>query len=566
MIGNDSDVSEGDVSEPGSVERSPLHSMDISLPATSTESSNLSSSMEDSDLQYLIDVETCRGRVKVRGQRGGSKRGRGRGRKWKRRGGRQGSRGSGGRSGIRGSSGQGSSRPSSYLSAGTIAVLHEIGSVWKKEEPTSYTMPYTRTPGPTSPDVTSRSTPGDLFCHFFSDQVWDLIMVETNRNANSFIDNNSSTRAWTDTTVEELKAFVGLLILMGIVRLPRLELYWSTSFPLIRTPGISSIMPLMRFEQLWRFLHLTDNNNKIPYGQIGHDKLFKVRKLLDLLCPLFESEFEMYQSCAIDEAMIPFKGRLKFKQYMKDKPTKWGIKVFVFADSQTGYVKRLQVYTGKGLDSCVSDVGLCTRVVLDLLEGFDHTGLQLYTDNFYTSPLLYYRLYKNQGICACGTARSNRIGFPKELCVKATGSNRGTYQYLSNGPLLACSWVDKRTLYFISTMHVGERVHNPTVRRRQADGSQTDVACPPCLPDYQKHMRGVDRGDQLVSYYNVGRKSKKWWRRIFFYCVEVCILNSFCMEKMVRPTEHQQRGRKKRDMLSFRLDLARELIGTFSSR
>ena len=163
MIGNDSDVSEGDVSEPGSVERSPLPSMDISLPATSTESSNLSSSMEDSDLQSLIDVETCRGRVKVRGQRGGSKRGRGRGRKWKRRGGRQGSRGSGGRSGIRGSSGQGSS----YLSASTIAVLHEIGSVWKKEEPTSYTMPYTRTPGPTSPDVTSQSTPGDLFCHFF---------------------------------------------------------------------------------------------------------------------------------------------------------------------------------------------------------------------------------------------------------------------------------------------------------------------------------------------------------------------------------------------------------------
>ena len=96
FIGNDSDVSEGDVSEPGSIERSPLPSMDISLPATSTESSNLSSSMEDSDLQSLIGFETCRGRVKVRGQRGGSKRGRGRGRKWKRRGGRQGSRGSGG--------------------------------------------------------------------------------------------------------------------------------------------------------------------------------------------------------------------------------------------------------------------------------------------------------------------------------------------------------------------------------------------------------------------------------------------------------------------------------------
>ena len=84
--------------------------------------------------------------------------------------------------------------------------------------------------------------------------------------------------------------------------------------------------------------------------------------------------------------------------------------------------------------------------------------------------------------------------------IKATGSSRGTYQYHSNGPLLACLWVDKRSLYFVTTMHIGERVGNPTVKRRQADGSQTDVSCPPCLPDYQNHTRGVDRGDQLESY------------------------------------------------------------------
>ena len=48
--------------------------------------------------------------------------------------------------------------------------------------------------------------------------------------------------------------------------------------------------------------------------------------------------------------------------------------------------------------------------------------------------------------------------------------------------------------------------------------------------------------------------------------MEVCILNSFRLEKMVRPVEHQQRGRKKRDVLSFRLELAKRLIGNFSSR
>ena len=120
-------------------------------------------------------------------------------------------------------------------------------------------------------------------------------------------------RSWIDTTVDELKAFMGLLILMGIVRLPQLELYWSTNFPLIKIPGISSIMSKNRFHQFWQFLQL-NNNNAIPYGQVGHDNLFKVRKVLDMLCPLFESEFEMHQSCAIDKAMITFKGRLNFKQ------------------------------------------------------------------------------------------------------------------------------------------------------------------------------------------------------------------------------------------------------------
>ena len=197
----------------------------------------------------------------------------------------------------------------------------------------------------------------------------------------------------------------------------------------------------------------------------------------------------------------------------------------------------------------------------------DHMGVQLYTDNFYTSPLLYYRLYKRQGINACGTVRPNRLGFPSQLVIKATGTNRGTYQYLSNGPLLACSWVDKRSLYFLTTMHIGERVGNPTVRRRQADGSQAEVSCPPCLPDYQKHMRGVDRGDQLESYYYVGRKSKKWWRRLFvFFVWKYIFLIVFVWKKMVRPSEHQRLGRKKRDMLSFRLQLAKELIGSFSSR
>ncbi len=96
---------------------------------------------------------------------------------------------------------------SSNLSAATIAVLNEIGFEWKKQEPT-YTQPYTMVPGPVSPDVASQSTPQDLFSRFFTDEVWDCIVTDTNQDANFFVQNNPSCRTWTNTTVDEMKAFV----------------------------------------------------------------------------------------------------------------------------------------------------------------------------------------------------------------------------------------------------------------------------------------------------------------------------------------------------------------------
>ena len=382
---------------------------------------------------------------------------------------------------------------------------------WEKKEATSLVYPYRCTGGPTTPTATLQNdTPLDIFCRFFTDDVWQLIVDETNRYASANTASTPHARPWYDTTVQEIKAFIGLQILMGIVELPRLELYWQTKHPLIATTGISSVMSLIRFEQLYRFLHLANSDDQVPAGSPGHDKLFKVRRLLDLVLPKFQSEYTLHAPVTIDEAMIPFKGRLSFKQYIKNKPVKWGIKAFVLSDAATGYVYKMQVYTGKGMETTEPEVGLCSRVVLDLMHGLENCGLNLYTDNYYTSPDLYLELYK-RGINACGTVRVNRRGFPKELvCKSKAGKERGFYEYLSKGPLLAAVWFDRRFIYFLSTMHVAEASAGATtVLRHGPDGSQIPVECPPLLPDYQKYMRGVDKGDQMIGLYNVGRRSKK---------------------------------------------------------
>ena len=231
-------------------------------------------------------------------------------------------------------------------------------------------------------------------------------MTETNRYSKLGLPQQRHARPWHDVTVEDMKAFVGLLITMGILRLPRLEMYWQTESSLLQIPGVSSLISRIQFEQIWRYLHLADNSqdNKT-------DKLFKVRHFVDLVTAQFSENYTLHQPVTIDEAMIPYKGRLSFKQYIKSKPTKWGIKVFVLSDATNGYVYRLQIYTGKNLESTV-EAGLSSRVLIELMTELD--GHQLYTDNYYTSPGVYTQLYEN-GINCCGTVRTNRRGFPKEL-------------------------------------------------------------------------------------------------------------------------------------------------------
>ncbi len=53
---------------------------------------------------------------------------------------------------------------------------------------------------------------------------------------------------------------------------------------------------------------------------------------------------------------------------MKDKPTKWGIKVFILAHATNGYVYRMQIYTEKNAN-LDNEIGLCSRVVLELIDG-----------------------------------------------------------------------------------------------------------------------------------------------------------------------------------------------------
>ena len=85
------------------------------------------------------------------------------------------------------------------------------------------------------------------------------------------------------------------------------------------------------------------------------------------------------------------------------------------------------------------------------------------------------------------------------------------------------------------------------------------------LVDYQAYTRGVDRGDQLEDYCNIGRRTTKWWTKVFAYVIQCCLLNSYVLNSHTHPVEHARLGRHKTDFFQFREE-ASELVGSFSSR
>ena len=132
-------------------------------------------------------------------------------------------------------------------------------------------------------------------------------------------------------------------------------------------------MTRSRFESMQRYFHCCDTGNNPARGQPGHDKLCHVRRILDVVLSKCKSNYHPHKEQAIDEAMIGFKRRLSFKQYLPAKPTKFGIKVWERANSCNGYVSEFQVYTGR--EGGRPEQGLAARVVRDLtgtLEGVNH--------------------------------------------------------------------------------------------------------------------------------------------------------------------------------------------------
>ena len=270
-------------------------------------------------------------------------------------------------------------------------------------------------PGPTKV-LDQSKTAQDFFHLMWPKALYQYIADETNkyvkfkRHPPLLPDTN-----WDDVTADEIKVYLGLRVYMSIVNLPTTKMYWLQN-PLFGSFTASDVMTRNRFDKITEYIHVNDRSTMPAKDSQNFDKLYLIRPLLSRVNNLCLKNYSPHREFSIDEAMIKFRGRLGFRQYMPAKPRKYGIKVWVRADSHNGYVNEFDVYVGRPQGNR-PEVGLGRKVIERLSSRLEGKGHHSYCDNYFSSVAGFQERFSKQ-VYMCGTVKSNCKGFPAELKAK----------------------------------------------------------------------------------------------------------------------------------------------------
>jgi hypothetical protein len=236
-----------------------------------------------------------------------------------------------------------------------------------------------------------------------------------------------------------------------------------------------------RYELITRCLHVANAppDVKDP-SSATHDKLHKVRWMMDEVRGRFKAMWTPNQQLTVDEGMIMYKGKYcGIRQYLRNKHIRFGLKVWAAADALSKYLWNFEVYCGKsgnphdegGNDSEAESAGDLSgdenlersgkgkglqahNVVKGLLQELEGRGHIVTTDNYFTSVPLFMDLLEH-GIMATGTLRANRKYVPKSLFAKKVTKKQAIgsidYRMHEAGKICCAVWKDKQPVVLLST-------------------------------------------------------------------------------------------------------------------
>ncbi|XP_053964402.1 piggyBac transposable element-derived protein 4-like [Anastrepha ludens] len=359
---------------------------------------------------------------------------------------------------------------------------------------------------------------------FLTDEILQEILLHTNSQINlkRTACENSHVKKYimADLSSSELKAFIGLLYLAGQFKANKLNLkdLWisdGSGVEIFRTT-----MTLKRFQFIQNCLRFDDKNTRSE--RKATDNLAAIRSFFEKFVANCQIVYTPSEYTTIDEQLPSFRGRCSFRQYMPNKPNKYGLKIYALVDAKSFYVINLEIYPGKQPTGPYALSNKAYDVVDRLVAPISKTNRNVTFDNWFTSYPLMLHLLKEHRLTSTGTVRKNKPDIPSQMLQTRNREIPSTvFGFQKDISLLSHVPKKNKVVLLMSTLHHDDSVVADT------NGTQK----PEMIIFYNQTKGGVDVVDELCTNYDVSRNTKRWPMVIFYAVLNMAGINSIIVYK-----------------------------------
>lgn len=395
---------------------------------------------------------------------------------------------------------------------------------WSRKEPTRNV----RTPAHNIvilPSVRSHvqksSSPLYYFDALFSSEMYDIIIKKTNEKLATLRPKykNCKKIELCDVDETEIRAFLGLLLYSSIFKSNNEDVRSLFATNGKGRPIFRAVMSQKRFLTIMaaiRFDNFGDREERKKENPAA-----AIQEIFDIFVNNARNAYKVGANVCVDEMLVGFRGRCRFKMYIPSKPEKYGIKIQCVTDARTGYLHNAYIYAGKDTDGISLSkeertLSKPTQAVIRLVKHLYNTNRNVTCDNWYSSIELAAHLKKNN-LTFVGTLRKNKREIPPDFLPRRNREvGDSLYGFTKDMTILSRTTRKNKAVVLISTMH-----HNKSI--------DPENGLPEINSFYNITKGGVDALDEKCAKYTCSRRTRRWPMAIFYKIVDICSTNSYTM-------------------------------------
>lgn len=226
----------------------------------------------------------------------------------------------------------------------------------------------------------------------------------------------------------------------------------------------------------------------------------------------------------IDEMLEAFRGRCGFRQYIKSKPARYGIKIFAMTCAKSFYTSNLEIYAGSQPEGPFKIDNSAKSVVDRLVQPISNSNRNVTVDNWFCSIPLCTELLQNHKLTLVGTLRKNKKEIPPIFVdLKQLPVGGSLFGFRKNCTLVSYRAKKNKQVLLLSSMHDDDAIDN--------DDNSPTHGKPEMILFYNSTKGGVDTVDKYKEQYSVARTSNRWSMTVFYSLLNIAGLNSFIILK-----------------------------------